>query len=201
MTSEDGDLEVIGTYSSLEAANNSAQDLAAEEGRDALHEGLEPAAYFDQDGCFYFSDYSEYTGYEEGGTEIRVTPSEVQGESVSWSPTSSPPRNSPYGPMVTIPYGKRQLRDAKCMLSASSCVHCTLKLTHEEVYFTGELSSMNRSSAMAAVDIYGGHIAESFDDVDYAVVGDGYHPEVDSLNLLPNTTYANLTRRCTPSAC
>lgn len=37
---------------------------------------------------------------------------------------------------------------------------------------------------MAAVDIYGGSIADSFDNVDYAVVGEGYHPEVSTSSLL-----------------
>lgn len=46
------------------------------------------------------------------------------------------------------------------------------------VYFTGKLMFMDRASAWAAVDIFGGHAAESFYDVDYAVVGARYNPEV-----------------------
>lgn len=121
--SEDGDLELMGSYSSLEAANAYAQELAAGEDRSAYHQGLEAASYYDSEGCFYFNNCPEYTGYEDGGTEIEVTPSEVPSESVSWSPTSTPPRNSVFGPMVTIPYGKRQLRDAKCKLLPQTCPH------------------------------------------------------------------------------
>ncbi|KAI5362123.1 Putative BRCT domain superfamily protein [Septoria linicola] len=154
-SNEDGDFCSQGTYSTLEAANEHAQRVAKEEEYD-VPEDIEVVEHFDEDGCYYFCNTDQCVRYEDGGVVIEDFKRKVSGRAVE-TPAAIITEDS-CGPMITIPHGRRLLRDAK-------------------FYFTGELMFMDRASAWAAVDVFGGHAAESFCEVDYAVIGAGHNPE------------------------
>lgn len=109
---EDGDFCSQGTYSTLEAANEHAQRITKEKEYD-VPEDIEVVQRFDEDGCYYFCNTDQCVRYEGGAVVVEVLKRKVSGRAVATP--AAPTTEDSYGPMITIPHGRRLLRDAKCM--------------------------------------------------------------------------------------
>ncbi|KAF7193797.1 DNA ligase [Pseudocercospora fuligena] len=162
MYDEDGEHQTVGIYSSLDAAIQAARNL-----------GQDEASQYDFD-CDVDEDISRPGHYhlsyafdsdDDYSISFNVFPKALQGsldvhhDAVVYRPHAQKqfPASS-YGPMITIPQGRRLLRGAHFM-------------------FTGTLHSMTRDSAIAAIDVYGGQMAVETSGVDYAVIGHAPHPD------------------------